>query len=352
MSSAVSQPAPASQSSSSIKTILVVVLALAAAAAIFHERARMHFDWHTLVAQTRLASWTTITLGVACIYAGYWLRAKRWAVLLAPVKRVPTLSLLPWQIIGFTIVGLFGRLTDMSRPYLIARRTHTPVVTQLAIYSIERAFDLGAAAVLFSLTLALAPRSMPHHEAFARSGIAALVGTLALAGFALALRFRGDLVARLLSRLLTPLSAHLASSVVERVDEFRVGLGAISTLAEFVLAAALSLLMWIGIAAAYLFCTHAFVACPPLATLSIAGIMLLMATSMGGSLVQLPVIGWFTQIAVLAAALHGFFSVPLETATACAAVLQVVLNLSIVPVGLVLAQVTGTGLRAAARDVN
>jgi uncharacterized membrane protein YbhN (UPF0104 family) len=337
---------------SRLKPVLTALLLLGIAALLYRQRASLHFDWHMLLIQARLASLPRILLGIACIYIGYWLRALRWSVLLAPIKRVRTVDLLPWQVIGFTIVGLFGRLTDMSRPILIARRTQTPVGTQLAIYSIERAFDLGSAAVLFSLTLALAPTSTPHHEAFARAGIATLAGTLFLALIALGLRFRGELIARIAQRLLQPISANLAKTVAHRLLDFRQGLQAISTLAEFLYAAALSLIMWIGIAAAYLFCAHAFVACPPLASLSIAGVMLLMATSMGGSLLQLPIIGWFTQIAVLATALHGFFAVPLEVATACGAVLQFVMNLSVVPVGLVFAQLTGTGLRAAAQDTS
>jgi len=352
MPAAASQPPVlrATESPSRLKSVLAGIALLGLAALLYLERAKLHFDWHTLLVQARLASLPKILLGVACIYLGYWLRSLRWSLLLAPVKRVSAISLLPWQVIGFTIVGLFGRLTDMSRPILIARRTKTPVVTQLAIYSIERAFDLGSAAALFSLTLALAPNSMPHHEAFARAGVASLAGTLFLAIIALSLRFRGEQVARLSERLIATFSAKLAKTVAARLLDFRDGLQAISTIFEFLYVAALSLLMWVGIAAAYLCCTHAFVACPPLAGLSIAGIMLLMATSLGGSLLQLPVIGWFTQMAVLAAALHGFFAVPLEVATACGAVLQIVMNLSVVPLGLIFAQVTGTGLRATAHD--
>jgi len=76
--------------------------------------------------------------------------------------------------------------------------------------------------------------------------------------------------------------------------------------------------MWVVIAFMYLEAVHAFRATPSLADLSFAGTMLLLATGLGGSLIQLPILGWFTQIAVLAAALHGFFNVPLETLTAAA----------------------------------
>ena len=64
---------------------------------------------------------------------------------------------------------------------------------------------------------------------------------------------------------------------------------------------------------------RAFVASPPLATISFSKCVLLMVVSGGASVIQLPVLGWFSQIGIVAAAIAGFFGVPLEPATACAA---------------------------------
>ncbi len=84
---------------------------------------------------------------------------------------------------------------------------------------------------------------------------------------------------------------------------------------------------------------------PELAALNFSRTMLLMAVSMGGSLLQLPVLGWFTQIAVTATAMHGFYGAPIEAATACGAMLLIVTTLSIVPPGLVFARIEGVSLR-------
>ena len=51
---------------------------------------------------------------IACIYASHLLRALRWSVLLAPVRKTPALHLLPAQLIGFTAVALFGRFADLG----------------------------------------------------------------------------------------------------------------------------------------------------------------------------------------------------------------------------------------------
>jgi uncharacterized membrane protein YbhN (UPF0104 family) len=329
------------------RTLLPVILILLL---FFFWIARSHttFDWTSLAHQLRFVSPPLVLAAFACTYLGYWLRAWRWSLLLAPLHKTTALQMLPSQLIGFTIVGLFGRFADLGRPYLIARRLKTPVATQLAVYSIERAFDLASAAILFSTTLAFAPRNMPHHEAFARAGIVSLAATLFLAVFALSLRFAGHRVASLATSILRPLSDTFAQAASDRILEFSQGFRIVSTFGEFLSALAISVFMWLVIAVMYLSAAHSFRAAPTLAHLSFAATMLLLATSLGGSLLQLPILGWFTQIAVLAAALHGFFNVPLETATACGAVILLVSNLAVIPGGLMTAQIQGISLREAA----
>jgi len=63
------------------------------------------------------------------------------------------------------------------------------------------------------------------------------------------------------------------------------------------------------------------------------------------STLQLPVIGWFTQIAAVEELLRNLYSLPPETATACAATLLLVTFLGIVPVGLVWSQFEHVNLR-------
>lgn len=308
---------------------------------------RIAFDWHSLREQLRSVAWVHVAVGVACIYATFWLRAMRWAVLLGPRKRVAAAKLVAPQFIGFTAVALFGRLADLARPYLIARRTGLPVAAQIAVYSVERIFDLAAAAILFSVTLALAPPGLPHHEAYARAGMISMAATLALAAFALAVRFAGDRLAGLAATALQPVSPKFAEAAARRILDFRAGLDTITNVREFLGALGLSLVLWLGVAEAYLQSVHAMAATPELATLTFTQIMLLMATSMGGSLLQFPVLGWFTQIALMAAAVHTFFAVPLEAATAYGALILFINSLSIVPVGLIATRASGTTLRSA-----
>jgi hypothetical protein len=70
-----------------------------------------------------------------------------------------------------------------------------------------------------------------------------------------------------------------------------------------------------------------------------------MVVSGGASIVQLPVVGWFTQIGLVAAAISSFFGAAPEASTACAATLLLVSFLGIVPVGLIWAQFEHVNLR-------
>ena len=239
------------------KTLIPIAVVLIALA-VWLARSHVSFNVPSLFHQLRAVSPLYILAALACTYLGYWLRAWRWSVLLAPLRKTTALEMLPSQLIGFTIVGLFGRFADLARPYLIARRLQTSVATQLAVYSIERAFDLAAAAILFSVTLAFAPRDMPHHEAFVRAGAVSLAATLFLAAFALALRFAGPRVAALAERLLSPISKSFAASASLRILEFSQGLRIVSSVSEFLAALALSLAMWLLIALMYLASAHAF----------------------------------------------------------------------------------------------
>ena len=114
--------------------------------------------------------------------------------------------------------------------------------------------------------------------------------------------YRSLLAAELVDLYYPGLSKPIAESVAEKILGFRDGLNAIASAQDFLITALLSLAMWGLIGEAYVLTLHAFVATPELATITYASTMLLMAASIGGSLLQLPIVGWFTQIAVTAAA--------------------------------------------------
>jgi len=330
------------------KGIAWVAVLIVLALIVYANRGRIQFDWGMFWLQLRLVSWLHILAAVALIYSTYWLRAARWSVFLSATKRVSPFSLVGPQFIGFTAVALFGRLADVIRPALVAKRVQLPVSSQVAVYTIERMFDLGAAAIIFSGALLFAPRDLPHHEIFIRTGLVSLAGTAIIAIFAVVIRVSGGAVASAAHAVLSPLSRPIADSVADKIRGFREGLNAIASAQDFLVTALISLAMWGLIGFAYVQTLHAFVSTPQLATISFSRTMLLMGASIGGSLLQLPIIGWFTQIAVTAAAMHEFYGAPIEAATACGALLLFVTFLSIIPAGLICARLNHVNLKNAA----
>ncbi|HTB98551.1 MAG TPA: lysylphosphatidylglycerol synthase transmembrane domain-containing protein [Terracidiphilus sp.] len=339
----------------------LVVLAILVGFAVWG-RDRIHFDFGTFRAQLALADWKMIAVGMGCIYLAYAFRSIRWAYLLRHNKKVPLLSLLGTQVIGFTAIALIGRVADPVRPYLVAKKTGLPISNQIAVYIVERLFDFGSMALVFSIAMLGIPtaqiiKATSHSGALNHLGNAfpalapflarygGLVLTFAGVLFLIAVKVSGEVVALFLERALGLISHKLGNSVAEKIRSFRSGLDAMQSKTDVLVVSSLSIGMWLLIASSYICTCRAFVASPELRSITVSNCVLLMITSGGASIIQLPVIGWFTQIGLVAAAIVNFFGASNEASTACAATLLLVTFLCVVPVGLIWAQFEHVSLR-------
>jgi uncharacterized membrane protein YbhN (UPF0104 family) len=314
---------------------MAVIVLLAVVALVWFGRHRIHFDWHAFGEQLRMADWRRIASGLGCIYAAYLVRSVRWVWLLRHKKKLSPLSLLGTQVMGFTAVALIGRVADPVRPYLVAKKTGLPLSSQFAVYIVERLFDAGSMALITCSVILLAPSgALPHPEIVRKAGYWGLALTLAGSLFLVAVRLWGNAVAAFFGRAFGLVSGKLGEAIQDKIQSFHSGLDTMRSFFDFSVAAALSLGMWLLIAVAYLETMRAFVASPELAAMTLAKGVLMMVVSGGASVIQLPVIGWFTQIGLVAAAITKFFGVAPEAAMGCAATLLVVTFLGIVPVGL------------------
>lgn len=339
---------------------LVVLLALVALA--LWARSRVHFDFQVFSAQVARADWREIAAAAACIYVAFAFRAVRWALLMRHNKKVPLFSLLGTQLIGFTAVALIGRVADPVRPYLVAKKTAEPLGSQIAVYIVERLLDAGSMALIFSIAMIWVPGDQilsvtaqsgtlahlaPHHRFLAlfvaRYGglVLTLLGTL----FLFAVRLSGGAVATFFERGLGLISKNLGRAVANKILTFHSGLDTMRSWSDFASVATLSVTMWAIITLAYFETCSAFVASPELASITAPKCVLLMVASGTASIIQLPVLGWFSQIGLVAVAITGIFHANAEAATACAATLLLATFLSVVPVGLIWAQFEHISLR-------
>jgi glycosyltransferase 2 family protein len=336
------------------KRQLIVGLVITAAliALVIWAHGHIHFDWKTFRSQIARADWRLIIIAMGCIYLGYVFRALRWALFLKPTKKVSPWSILGTQVIGFTAVSLLGRAADLVRPYLVAKRVNLPVGSQIAVYIVDRMFDAGSMALIFSTILLLAPdrASLPHPELLKEVAFSGLLGTFALAVFTVVVRLAGGIVATIAEKALSAVSQKFAHSVGEKIRNFRDGLNTLTTPLDVVTAAALSLMMWGLIITAYFLTMRAFVESPQLAHITLAQGMVLEATGMVASSVQLPILGWFTQIGIVSAAMQNLFGVAWEPALGCSAMLLIVTFLCVIPVGLIWAQLENVSLRKVTKE--
>lgn len=337
--------------------ILYLVLTAALAALALYARHHIRFNWGVFAEQLKLADWRMIGLGVLLISLGYVVRAVRWVLFLKPAAKIPLFSrawfhVLGAQIIGYTGVALFGRAADLMRPYLVARRLRLPLSSQVAVYVVERMFDLGTMALLFSTVLIFAPgrATLPEHEKLRLLAEFGLAGTAGVAILATAVRMRGKTIATIAERVFSKLSESLAASVAAKITAFRDGLDMLASVRDVFSALLLSLLMWGLITFAYFVSIRAFVDSPQLHSLTLAQCIVLMAAGMVVSLFQLPVVGWFTQIAGLTVALQQLFGAAWEPALGCSAVLLIVTFLCVVPTGIIWARVDQVSFRKVTKE--
>jgi glycosyltransferase 2 family protein len=345
------------------KQWIVGLVVLAALFGLFlWGRQKFHFNFGDFRTQLAEADWRKIALGIGCIYLAFVFRSVRWAALLKHNKKIPPFSLLGTQVIGFTAIALIGRVADPVRPYLVSKKTGLPLSSQLAVYIVERLFDAGSMALIFSVAMLWIPEAdivkatshstvvtaMEHHSPllatfFARYGGLAL--TLFGALFLVAVRLWGAVVASFFEHTFGLISKKLGAAIGEKIRAFHAGLDTMRSFSEFAVTAALSITMWILITCAYLITCRAFTASHELTSITAPKCVLLMIASGGASIFQLPVLGWFTQIGIVAATLSGLFGASPEAATACAATILLVTFLAIIPLGLIWAQFEHVSLR-------
>lgn len=303
------------------------------------------FHWSALAQAFDSIDWLQLLLATGLIYGAYVTRAFRWSIFLRPTKPASPAQMVPGQFIGFTSVAVLGRLGEFVRPYLVARRQQVTFTSQLGVYAVERVFDLLAAAGIIAVTLSVSTsvRSLPHHEDFRRAGYVGIAAALVLALLAVAIRMAGPAIATMARRAFGIFSKKLGHAVEEKVFAFSHGLGAIGGLNELLLALFFSFLTWGLIAFSYVVVVHAF-RLPELAAIPAAQTIVLMAASLLGSFLQLPVVGGGSQLATIHA-LISILGVSAEAATACGLTLYVVTFLTVIPAGLIFARVEHVSLR-------
>jgi glycosyltransferase 2 family protein len=332
------------------KRILVfgVVLAALCLLVYLQIRAWKTFDWAMFWTQTEHVNWLYIFYGLAFTYLAYVLRAVRWRIFLKPVHKTTTARLLAPQFVGFAALALLGRAGEMIRPYIIAKKERLTFTSQVAVWGVERIFDMGSFAVLLAISF-LSPdlRALAFYERL-REAAFVLLGLIVLIVIGLVIvRRSGDRVANFFHDRVAGFAPKLAHHLREKILSFSHGLETIQDLSSALQLVGVSLFMWVLIALAYWAVTHAYPG--ELQQLTLPYEVVLMGSSMVGSMLQLPAVGGGSQLATIGMLSAGFH-IEHELAVSAGMMLWAVTFMSVIPTGLAIARHEHVSIRAVAQE--
>lgn len=330
---------------------MTVGLVIVVAALVYLQfREWKEFNWSVFLTYTRTLAWGHLLIATTLIYLAYVVRALRWRIFLQSTCQTSVRRLLPPTLIGFTGLALLGRPGELLRPYLISRREGLPFSSQLAVWTVKRLFDTGSFTIIIGLGILFAADApgLPYVTRYRQVGLLITMAVAVLSVFMFLLRRNAERATAVVRGAVARIAPRLADKISQRMHSFGEGLNTISGPGSFASLIALSLLMWLMIAAAFWQVIRAYP--EPLRNLSTSHVLLLLGFGIVGSLVQLPMVGGGSQLATIAAMVH-VFKVPNELALSCGMMLWLVTFFAVTPVGLWLAHRERISFHVVARSM-
>jgi uncharacterized protein (TIRG00374 family) len=261
----------------------------------------------------------------------YALRALRWQYVLSPLGETHFANAFRATVIGFAATFLLpARAGEVIRPLLLARREGLPATATFATIILERLMDMVTVLALFAVFVLTADpatsSAQPAHLARVKAGglLAAAVAALAMTT-AFVAAGHPERLGRWALRIEHVLPAKLARLVAKFVESFTQGLGVMRQPRRLLVSLALSVPLWLSIAAGIWLTSLAFHI-----TFPFVGSFLVMTVLVVGVAMPTPgAVGGFH--AAYQIAVHSFFGAPDDRAIGAAIVLHAV---SFVPVTL------------------
>ena len=274
-------------------------------------------------------------------------RAVRWAAMIRPFCPRPSYwGLIRAQITGFSAVALLGRAGELVRPYLIATQHGLSFSSQIAVWFLERIFDLLAVLILFGYALfyldpATASEVGPRLAWVLHAGGAIAAGIALLAcSIIFAFRFFTEKTRTQLNYALRILPVTMHGRIAGMVDAFLDGISSMKTTRQILLVFFLSFVEWIVIVGVFYCLFRGF---PPTAQMTWTDAMVAVGFIAFGGIVQIPGVGGGMQV-VTVLILTELYGLEVESATVMAIVAWITTFLVVVPAGLVFAVREGLNL--------
>ncbi|MGH7214901.1 MAG: lysylphosphatidylglycerol synthase transmembrane domain-containing protein [Tepidisphaeraceae bacterium] len=311
-----------------VRTALILLLTFGLLAFFLRDA-----DVGAVWSETRRARPLLLLCAALTTLATYLLRAFRWQYLLAPIGTAHFWNAFRTTVIGFAATFLLpARAGEVIRPYLLARREGLPATAAFATIILERLLDLVTVLALFAVFVLTADPSTlssvdPAHLARVKFG--GLIGAAAATG-ALTVAFAAaghpERLGRWAFRIERVLPERLARAVARFVESFTQGLAVMRQPRRLLVSLALSIPLWVSIAAGIWMTSLAFHI-----TFPFMGSFLVMTILVVGVAMPTPgAVGGFH--AAYQIAVQAFFGAPDDRAIGAAILLHAI---SFVPVTLI-----------------
>ncbi len=243
-------------------------------------------------------------------------RALRWQVMLRPFGRTLGLSKLTSDTaIGLAAAVFLGRAGEVIRPYLIATQTGLPFSSQAAAWLLERVLDLVAVLLICAYALTrLSAIDLGVHKSLMAGGYSLALGAILALILLLAFLDRAQRAQRRILSALTFLPEHAQQRAGRMLAAFAQGVECMRDPQSLILLICYTWLEWAIITGGVYTTLHAF---SEAASLGISDVLILLAFSALGSLIQIPGVGGGMQAATIVA-LTKIYGLPIEAATGIA----------------------------------
>lgn len=302
-------------------------------------------DLERVAAAVTGARWDLLAAALVVTCATYVVRVMRWCRLLRPLGAVRFRIALRATVMGFAASAILpGRVGELLRPYVLARREGLSASAALATIVLERLLDVIAVLALLGVAvLDATPGSddgagllVTVQAGAAVAGVAAVVGL----GVAFLAAGHSDRVARAVDRMGALLPPRAVGALTGIASRFVDGFAVLRDRRVLLVAFAWSLVHWAAVAAVLWLVTAGFnVALPA------SGAAVLMALTVVGVAVPTPAgIGGYHAAYLVGATL--LYGAPAAAAVAAALVLHAMSFLPVTMVGVVFMAQEGVRLGA------
>lgn len=213
-----------------VQVLLGIALAVVLLLVFFRQA-----DFAAIGNALRRADYGIVAVAAVLSVVAMVLRAWRWGYLLRPLERVGMGTLTSCTMIGWAVTTLLpGRLGEVVRPVLLARRERISASAAFATVVLERIFDLVGVLAILAVYLSLFPLPPAldaEGEAVIRglrlSGLLAVVGVVGILAVIAAMQLWPRRAEAVLQRLLGILPRSIAGRLFALLRTFITGFGSL-----------------------------------------------------------------------------------------------------------------------------